>query len=63
MPIQEVYGSGVIAKEFDTRRMLLVKRLTSLISKRGTTNQANYPFITDTSYMLRKKIVRVLNGI
>lgn len=62
MPTVEVLGSGTTPLKSDTKRLLLIKRLMSLINGVGTLNVNNYPFKGDTCRMLRVKIDRVLTG-
>jgi len=59
---QEYYGSGVVPKTSDTPRMLLVKRLRSLISLNGAVSANREPMSGDTQRILRNKILSVLDG-
>lgn len=63
MPVNELYGSGTVPKKGDTLRMLLVKRLTSLIATKGTSNSNNVAHKGDTRRVLRRKIDNVLAGV
>jgi hypothetical protein len=60
---QERYGSGVVPKTSDTRRILLVKRLRSLIQNKGAVSADRYPMSSDTRRVLLLKIDAVQNGI
>ena len=58
------YGSGVTPMRADTKRVLLVKRLTAIqTALGGAAHAANNAGRNDTIWRLREKIVRAKAGL